>query len=667
LIHSALCHDLNDDADHWNGWLASRQLFHLPPHQHHATYHHAHKQGKAAHTVDVMTFTAQIDERSSSSPLLLSLPNTLNLTSLTPSWSTHPALNRIIHLQCGVMMMDECVTEEEGMGWMGKQAADDGSEDQHQPEQANWKQLQHDQPCFMPMVAMDSNGAGVAFTSTGSLHRVSAASVLVFLPLSSSSSASDPTHSHHLAWPHAHHSYWTQQCYMTIGREEEMAETMEDESVSSVLDWVDSSGQPLDHPMHIMPFERRSIELNSAAMDSHPSPVASIWSSPSTPTVLSSIYHHFQLALSGRVPPTEPDLSISSNTTVKKDVDGSGEGSGSASFLETETQLSSDADVTVGSTLRAKILAQELADTNELYRLMGQLSDATRTGASATIVWELIIRPCINILKKILLMALKQLLASTLIKILKELITSTINPLQPPADDSTYDQPPADAVDAGEAPPDPPVEDPPIPPTGPGTELLTDATAFLSVSHILGSKGIVDPLLGFLVPVLHNTITQSVHNLAQTGMTKSINIHTIGPMKTQILAGVHIETTKLLTDLLTRQLTDHVSTHLIMLLPHTLTKLCTQSVTRALNRPLTYALSETLTLSLTRSPQQDDECQACTNVGTTCQACAISLANDYYVDYYTSYYAKYFEKYYTFEYSEWYGKLFANDQIRTLA
>src|SRR6185437_10297162 len=99
------------------------------------------------------------------------------------------------------------------------------------------------------------------------------------------------------------------------------------------------------------------------------------------------------------------------------------------------------------NTARSQLHMQELADTNDMYRLMGQLTDATRTGASATVVWELVIRPLVNILRKILLHALREMMARVLVKGLHALVTAAINPHGPPPDESTYTQPPVDTVE----------------------------------------------------------------------------------------------------------------------------------------------------------------------------------------------------------------------------
>lgn len=632
---------------------AASALAHMPGHattghsQEHAGGHGVNARASSA--VRVMTFAKEFDSATSDEdrPPVLTVPPTVHLAELSPEWSAHPQLNRLVQLQCGLSLMAYCT---------------DGPEEGQ--DALAWAHVKLDRPCVLPIVRRSSDVAAAAGGSSASIAQISGVAVLLFIPHHSTSHPS-PSHAHaahsaHHGLPHAGSTRHWAQCQMSLANEFER-EAEEEEHV----EWLDpSTGRPTDEVRFFSDF----------TTDSAPSAASAVWTGSDIPAYMAEVYRQFQVASTGRqavpVTPHEESDFFDGVTRVVESAGSSGDpappnstdhGFGSETvFLETRTSV----DVLDRASVMSEIHAREMADTNDLYRLMGQLTDATRTGASATVVWELVIRPCVNILRKQLLEALKQLMAKTLIKGLHSLVTSAINPNSPPPETSTYTKPPVAEVE------DPEklwsslpavIPDAVVPPPEMGTELAqlqVDDSVFLQVENVHAVSGILDPLLEFAVPVLHNVVTQATHDLAQKGMAKSIDMHSIGPMKAQIHAGVHRKAVEMLTEQLTTQVTESVTKDLIAHLPRTLTLLGTQDIHKALARPLTMSLVQGLTFSLTRSHLQDEECEA----GKP--ACDVTKANDYYVNFYADYYARYFERFYTFYYTEWYAKLFANDQLK---
>jgi hypothetical protein len=610
---------------------------------------------RASSAVKVMTFAKEFraDGKQEEDRLpILAVPESVELVQLSEEWSVHPQLNRLVQLQCGLSMMEYCT---------------DGPEEGQDP--LDWAHMKFDRPCVLPIVRQAANSAPV-----NSLHQISAVAVLLFLPQHSTSHPS-PHHAHashtsHHGLPHSRSEQW-KQCQISLANEFELdGEEGQEEEQEQHMEWIDEKvGQASEEA-------RFFSEFSTSHGDWSPSVASSIWTASDIPAYMASVYRQYQVASTGRKPlEVAPHVdnqafydgvqNIVERSAAGGDssaVNGSSEIDPSSTiFLETRSQVG--VDVLDRTSVMNELHAREMADTNDLYRLMGQLTDATRTGASATVVWELVIRPCVNILRKQLLDALKQLMAKMLIKGLTALVTGIINPHSPPPDSSSYTKPPVAVVE------DPEklwsslpavIPEAIVPPPESGTELAqlqVDDSVFLAVEHVHSVSGILDPLLDFVVPVIHNTVTQATHDIAQKGMGKSIQMHSIAPMKAQIHAGVHRKSVEMLTEQLTQQVSEAVTKDLIAQLPRTLTILCSQDIHKALSRPLTLSLVQGLTFSLTRSHLQDQECEE----GKP--ACEVTKSVDYYTNFYGDYYATYFERYYTFYYTEWYARLFANDQL----
>lgn len=356
------------------------------------------------------------------------------------------------------------------------------------------------------------------------------------------------------------------------------------------------------------------------------------------------------------------------------------------SFVETSSKISMGATTHFQSATEILLAAQarDRADTGAVMKLMGHLHAAARTGASATIVWELILRPLLNILKKVILKMAKILLGNLLVTFLHGMLTPIINQFSPPPPENDFTPAePHEVEDPDDLVPPEPAEvaDPPEYEGGYGAgggggggdgdsflELSTQDTdtALLMTAAVarLSHKGMLNPLVEFLVPVLHDSLTHTTTDLGLMPTYHSICIHTRDPQKEQVHESIHKATTKLLSELLIEEITQHTSKYLITMIPPTASVLSTQEITKAINRPATYSLAFSLTRALTRSPLQDEECQTCESEQKKCVACEVSKSNDHYVDYYTGVYARYFEEYYSYYYTEFYAKLFANDAIK---
>lgn len=591
-----------------------------PPAAHSRSPSHSHTHGhvnaRASASVEVLSFTRALSA-DEDGPLRLGVAaasgGAANWTDVGAGWSSHPGLNALVALECGILVLPYCT---------------DDSDDQTAPQE--WHALKLDQACVLPLVRFDDQAPVSAASHTygdGSgvveVRTVVAAGVALFLPPHPAAHPSPSHPSHGQATPHtglppASHRSW-RACHLVLANPDRVLEvqaqaqraarTPEAEAAAAAeLAWLDAdTGAPSEDVVEWSDFaaappsssasaSTRGTDGASPSASSSPS----VWSSESMPGFLREVYHHFQLSLTGRqhehTAPSPSSLAAaadggaarSSHNGTATDDDEFG---GSGVFLETASVI----DVSSGAAVRAELAARELADTNDMYRLMGQLADATRTGASATVVWELVIRPLVNILRKVLLHALRELMAKTLIKALFKLVTSTINPVAPPPDESEYTVPPvAEVEDPEELWSSEPAQVPEavVPAPDSGTDFgasfvslravararglvvhgdQVSDRAFLGVTHVhghgLGALGIVDPMLAYLVPVLHNTVTQAVTDIARKGMTKSVQLHSIAPMKEQIHAAVHKLATKMLTEQLTEQLTEHVTTHLIAQLP----------------------------------------------------------------------------------------------------
>ena len=644
---------------------------------------HGHINARAATSVETMAFTHRFGPDST-----LALSSSSAAPRFTPidaaggRWLSHPSLHEIVGLECGLLVLPWCLDPEDDV-----------------QEPVEFGELKVDQPCVMPMVAATDAGAANAAGSGGAIP-VQAVSVVLFLPPHPNVHPSPSHASRHgaaaasVAASHSNPSsglphssaldFWSQSCVLLVANAEADPVPSAEPSKPQDLTWVDAStGEALESVLEWTSF----ASLPPAAPKD-----LSMWSEHGMPAFLKAVYHHFQLSLTGRAENLVPSADAMENDTRS-----SAEEQPPLAFLE----LGSVIDTTDLDAVHAELHAREVADTNEMYRLMGQLASATRAGASASVVWEITIRPTVNILRKTLLHSTRELMAKTLIKALHKTITETINPHTPPPDDSTYTQPPVNDMDDPENLwPSTPVTIPDavVPPPGGGSggdggsgnagagaegaaaggesaDASTEAAdpgaldgsagdaAFLGVEHRMGVQGILDPMVSYLVPVLHNTVTQAVTDQARMGMTKSVVLHSMAPLKEQLHAAVHRSSVRMLTEQLVAQLTASVSSHLIAQLPSTITVLGTQNIHRALTRPLVYSLSYSLTRALTRSPEQDAECVSCTESQLKCTACAITKANDYYTDFYVGYYANYFERYYTYYYTEYYAKLFANDAL----
>lgn len=277
--------------------------------------------------------------------------------------------------------------------------------------------------------------------------------------------------------------------------------------------------------------------------------------------------------------------------------------------------------------------AMELADTRELFQVMGRVRDHVEDKAymSNRCIWQLVIRPLLNIFKTWLKRKMAEFFRNMIKSFLTELIGQILSMMT--------------AVKANMALPDIPS----------GEDLVAMSFLELHLNSYASSKTgiIIDPILSMISPVLISGLHSSIMNRCGPLLERSLKTALTDSLQKEL----HLSVTRSVSRQLILDLSYELS---VSLTQAVVDKLCSiilknagSKIERTFVMSITPPLVQTLAFSLQRNPIEDYFCFYCSKDGKTfCDECTRSLLSDYERLYYASVYSEYYGDYYGDQYSQ---------------
>lgn len=271
-------------------------------------------------------------------------------------------------------------------------------------------------------------------------------------------------------------------------------------------------------------------------------------------------------------------------------------------------------------------------------------------------IFELIIRPLLNILKEIIRKIAQKIMGDLLVTIgsetFKAIISAGGGPSPP---DPTPDLDDADDLEASEvyAPLD--TEDD----GGGGDEGFFVETFSKMKTKFSIPDSVVEAVVPKVVEQCHSAILKTTQQMLKTAVSQESN------------EGIRKEAPPAIVRSLSRTLLTCLTHYVpIVTTKAVIKELSTRMIidtatwgTQNLLRELSFSLTLSLTHAFTRNPVGDYACQDCTSSGKGCDVCQLTKLDDHYTVHYATYYAGYFERYYSFYYGAYYARIFAEKEV----